>query len=56
MRTSDGYTPSQICFCPKKAVYWDGCDDDGEPVANDIYFYTLYAGSYQAIRKMTITR
>ena len=36
------------------AVYWDGKNESGEPVASGVYFYTLSAGNYIATRKMLI--
>ena len=39
-----------------KAVYWDGKNGLGEPVASGIYFYTLTAGDYSATRKMLIRK
>ena len=39
-----------------KAVYWDGKNGLGEPVASGVYFYTLTAGNYSATRKMVILK
>ena len=39
-----------------RAVYWDGRNAIGEPVASGIYFYTLTAGDYTATRKMLIIK
>ncbi len=39
-----------------RAVYWDGRNAVGEPVASSIYFYTLTAGDYTATRKMLIIK
>ena len=38
------------------AVYWDGANDKGEPVANGTYFYHFQAGDYRASKKMVIMR
>ena len=39
-----------------RAAYWDGKNEFGEPVASGVYFYTLTAGDYTAIRKMLIMK
>ncbi len=38
------------------AVYWDGRNAVGEPVASGVYFYTLEAGDFTATRKMLIRK
>ena len=37
-----------------RAAYWDGRNAVGESVASGLYFYTLTAGDFTAIRKMLI--
>ena len=39
-----------------KAIYWDGTNDFGEPVASGTYFYSLSAGSYTGTRKANIMK
>ena len=39
-----------------RAVYWDGQNTAGEPVASGIYFYTLQAGQFKATRQMVILK
>ncbi len=39
-----------------KAIYWDGRNKFGEPVASGLYFYHLSAGAYSATRKMLILK
>ncbi len=39
-----------------KAIYWDGRNGLGEPVASGVYFYTLTAGDFSATRKMMILK
>ena len=39
-----------------RAAYWDGKNDQGEPVASGIYFYTLTAGDFIATRRMLIRK
>ena len=38
------------------AVYWDGKNESGEPIASGVYFYTLTAGDFFATRKMLIRK
>lgn len=37
-----------------RAAHWDGRNNNGEFVANGIYFYTLSAGGFTATRKMLV--
>ena len=39
-----------------RAAYWDGRNNQGEPVASGIYFYTLTADDFTATRKMLIRK
>ena len=39
-----------------RAVYWDGKNEVGEPVASGVYFYKLTAGDFTATRKMLIRK
>ena len=39
-----------------RAVYWDGKNAVGEPVASGVYFYTLTAGDFTATRKLLIRK
>ena len=39
-----------------KAVYWNGRNGFGEPVASGIYFYTLSTGDYSSTRKASILK
>ena len=39
-----------------RAVYWDGRNQLGEPVASDLYFYTLTTGEFSATRRMLILK
>jgi len=38
------------------AAYWNGCNESGEHVSSGVYFYTLQAGEFSAIRKLVITK
>ena len=39
-----------------RAVYWNGRNQIGEPVASGLYFYTMTAGEFTATRKMLIRK
>ena len=39
-----------------RAAYWDGRNSIGEPVASDVYFYTLRAGQTKITRQMVILK
>ena len=39
-----------------RAVYWDGRNQLGEPVASGLYFYTLTAGEFTETRRMLILK
>ncbi len=38
------------------AVYWDGRSQTGERVASGLYFYTIKAGKFIAIRRMVMVK
>ncbi len=55
IRTLDlGKKQSGIYLSKKKALYWDGCDNTGQPVASGVYFYTIQAGDFTATKKMSL--
>ena len=57
IRTIDvGHQPAAAYESRSKAIYWDGRNEIGEPVASSIYFYTLTAGDFSATRKMLILK
>ena len=51
-----GHQPVGIYESRSHAVYWDGRNVLGEPIASGIYFYTLTAGDFTATRKMLIQK
>ena len=51
-----GHQPAGVYQSKSRAVYWDGKNALGEPVASGVYFYTLKAGEFTATRKMLIRK
>ena len=51
-----GHQAAGIYQNRSRAVYWDGRNAFGEPVASGLYFYTLTAGDFTATRKMLIRK
>ena len=51
-----GHQATGVYQSKSRAVYWDGRNDVGEPVASGVYFYTLTAGDFHATRKMLIMK
>ena len=49
-----GHQPAGIYRSRDRAAYWDGRNEQGESVANGVYFYTLSAGDFSATRKMSV--
>jgi hypothetical protein len=39
-----------------KAIYWNGKNEFGEKVSSGIYFYSIKAGDFTAIKKMIIKK
>lgn len=51
-----GYQSAGVYQDKSRAVYWDGRNELGEPVASGVYLYTLQAGNLTATRKMLIKK
>ena len=51
-----GHQGAGIYGSRSRAVYWDGRNDVGEPVASGVYFYTFTAGDFTATRKLLIKK
>ena len=51
-----GHRPAGVYHTKNREAYWDGRNEQGEKVANGVYFYTLSAGDFTATRKMLIRK
>lgn len=51
-----GHQPAGIYQTRSRAVYWDGKNDVGEPVASGVYFITLTAHNFTTTRKMLLMK
>ena len=51
-----GLMPAGVYQSRSRAVYWDGRNNVGEPVASGVYFYTLKANEFTSTRKMLIRK
>ena len=49
-----GHQPAGVYQSRERAAYWDGRNQQGESVANGVYFCTLRAGNSSVTRKMLI--
>ncbi len=51
-----GHRPAGTYHSKTEAVYWDGRNRQGEPVASGVYFYTLSAGDFTETRRLLIKK
>ena len=51
-----GHQPAGIYHARNRAAYWDGRNEQGEPVASGLYFYTLSTGDFTATRRLLIQK
>ena len=51
-----GQQPAGIYETRHRAAYWNGRNQNGEPVASGLYFYTLTAGDFNATRRLLIAK
>jgi hypothetical protein len=51
-----GYKPAGSYLSRDTAAYWDGTNRSGAPVASGLYFYSIRAGDFAAVRKLTVLK
>ena len=51
-----GHQPAGFYTDRGRAAYWDGHNENGEPVASGLYFYQLRAGGYTQTQKMVVIK
>ena len=51
-----GHQPVGVYHARNRAAYWDGRNEQGEPVASGLYFYTLSTGDFTATRRLLIQK
>ena len=55
-RLAVGHQAAGVYQSRSRAVYWDGRNQQGEPVASGLYFYTLSAEDFTATQKMLVSK
>jgi len=51
-----GFRPAGAYKTRTSAAYWDGRNQNGEPVSSGLYYYTIQAGNFTATRKMLVVK
>ena len=51
-----GYKAAGLYVNQDRAAHWDGMNRVGMEVASGIYFYTIHAGDFVDVRKLTVLR
>jgi len=51
-----GYKPVGLYLSKDRAAYWDGTNKLGASVASGIYFYSIQAGGFAAVRKLIVLK
>ena len=51
-----GVVSAGLYVSTERACYWDGRDEAGRAVASGVYYYTLHAGAFTAMRRLVILK
>jgi len=51
-----GYKPAGLYVSQDRAAYWDGRNKLGTLVASGVYFYSIKAGDFSAVRKLIVLK
>jgi hypothetical protein len=51
-----GHKDAGVYLSRERSAYWDGKNDADETIASGIYFYSIQAGKYTAVRRMVVVR
>jgi hypothetical protein len=51
-----GYRSAGVYTDRDRAAYWDGRNASGEHVASGVYFYSIQAGDFAAVRKLIVVK
>ncbi|MBM3211162.1 T9SS type A sorting domain-containing protein, partial [Candidatus Poribacteria bacterium] len=51
-----GHKSAGIYMTPDRAAHWDGKDSEGMTVVSGVYFYSIKAGDFSAVKKMIVTK
>ena len=51
-----GHKPAGYYLTRERAIYWDGRNQNREPVSSGVYFYTLNTDAYTQTRRMLILK
>jgi hypothetical protein len=51
-----GHKDAGVYLTRERSAYWDGKNDADETIASGIYFYSIQAGKFTAVRRMVVVR
>lgn len=51
-----GHQSPGVYISPRKAAFWDGRDNNGLELASGVYFYSLRAGKFLAVKRLLLLK